>query len=262
MMSMRRMLPFTIVMLLVMQTTLVHVATPVQAASGRGGTNDDFTVNTITVGNASASADQWIQSDGSVMDYIFIDQTIDVTVTVQRFGQSGIGEDAPVSLDIVHPIGFVMESFSFNTNLLTGGQSYNHVIQWTPTAAHSVLNTTTNDLSGGLILRATVAFSDDDKNTNDVREKTVPVPLPPTSWKIGRRNLALSSFRASTLLLVATPLPRARGKPMPPAAPPVRSTGVILRRVATIPPTAKPRDWSTLATCRAIPATPMLRTPD
>lgn len=177
MMSMRRMLPFTIVMLLVMQTTLVHLATPAQAASGRGGTNDDFTVKTITVGNASVSADQWIQSDGSVMDYIFIGETVEVTVTVQRFGQSGIGEDAPVSLDVVHPIGFVMESFNFNTNLLTGGQSYNHVIQWTPTAAHSVLNTTTNDLSGGLILRATVAFSDDDKNTNDVREKTVPVAV-------------------------------------------------------------------------------------
>ncbi len=177
MMSMRRMLPFTIVMLLVMQTTLVHVATPVQAASGRGGDNDDFTVKSITLGNTSAPAQQWIQSDGAVVNYIFIGTPIEVKVTIQRFGLSGIGEDAPVTLDIVHPIGFVMESFSFNTNLLTGGQSYNHIVEWTPTAAHSILNTTTNDLSGGLILRATVAFSDDDKNNNDQREKVVPIAV-------------------------------------------------------------------------------------
>ena len=145
----------------------MNLAVPAQAASGRGGTNDDFTVRTISIGNASVTADQWIQSDGSVMEYIFIDRTIEVTVSVQRYGQSGIGEDAPVRLDVVHPIGFVMESFNFNTNLLTGGQSYNHVIEWTPTAAHSILNTSTNDLSGGLILRATVTFDDDDKNEND-----------------------------------------------------------------------------------------------
>jgi hypothetical protein len=111
------------------------------------------------------------------MDYIFVGETIEITVSIQRFGQSGIGEDAPVTLEVVHPIGFVMETFAFDTNLLTGGQSYNHLLTWTPTAAHSILNTTTNDLSGGLILRGTVAFADDDKNTNDQREKTVPVAI-------------------------------------------------------------------------------------
>ena len=177
MMSMRRMMPFTIVMLLLLQTLAMNLAVPAQAASGRGGTNDDFTVRTISVGNASVAADQWIQSDGSVMEYIFINQDIEVTVSIQRYGQSGIGEEAPVRLDVVHPIGFVMESFNFNTNLLTGGQSYNHIIKWTPTAAHSILNTTTNDLSGGLILRATVTFDDDDKNENDQRDKIVPVAV-------------------------------------------------------------------------------------
>ena len=177
MMSMRRLMPFTIVMLLVMQTTALNFVTPAEAASGRGGTNDDFTVKSITIGNASVSADQWVQSDGSVVDYIFIDQTIEVTVAIQRFGQSGIGEEAPVQLDIVHPIGFVMESFNFNTTLLTGGQSYNHILEWTPSAAHSILNTSTNDLTGGLILRATVTFSDDNTNANDEREKVVPVAV-------------------------------------------------------------------------------------
>jgi len=88
------------------------MVTPAQAASGRGGTNDDFTVKSITIGNASVAADQWVQSDGTVMDYIFVGETIEITVSIQRFGQSGIGEDAPVTLEVVHPIGFVMETFN------------------------------------------------------------------------------------------------------------------------------------------------------
>ena len=176
-MSMRRMMPFTIVVLLLMQTLAMNMVVPAQAASGRGGTNDDFTVKSISLGNATVEADQWVQSDGTVVDYIFMDQTIEVTVVVQRFGASGIGDAAPVSVDIVHPVGFIMESFDFTTNPLTGGQSYNQVFTWSPSAAHSVLNTSTNDLSGGLIIRATVNFADDDKNANDARDKTVPVAV-------------------------------------------------------------------------------------
>ncbi len=176
-MSMRRMMPFTIVVLLLMQTLAMNFVVPAQAASGRGGTNDDFAVKTVVLGNATVPADQWVQSDGSVIDYIFMDQAIDVTITVQRFGASGIGDETPVSVDIVHPIGFVMESFDFTTTPLTGGQSYNQIIQWTPTAAHSILSTSTNDLSGGLIVRATVNFADDDRNGNDELEKVVPVAV-------------------------------------------------------------------------------------
>ena len=176
-MSMRRMMPFTIVVLLLMQTLAMNMVVPAQAASGRGGTNDDFTVKSISIGNATVAADQWVQSDGTVVDYIFMDRTIEVTVAVQRFGASGIGDTAPVSVDIVHPIGFIMESFDFTTNPLTGGQSYNHVFSWSPSAAHSILNTSTNDLSGGLIVRAVVNFADDDKNANDQREMTVPVAV-------------------------------------------------------------------------------------
>ena len=176
-MSMRRMMPFTIVMLLLMQTLAMNLVVPAEAASGRGGTNDDFTVKSITLGNATAPAEQWVQSDGTVMDYIFMEDEIEITVSVQRFGASGIGDSAPVSVDIVHPVGFVMESFDFTTNPLTGGQSFNEVIEWTPSAAHSILNTTTNDLSGGLIIRATVNFADDDKNANDQRDKVVPVAV-------------------------------------------------------------------------------------
>ena len=176
-MPMRRMMPFTIVVLLLMQTLAMNLAVPAQAASGRGGTNDDFTVKSISVGNASVPAQTWVQSDGSVVDYIFMDKTVEVTITVQRFGASGIGDEAPVSLDVVHPVGFVMESFSFTTTPLPGGQSFNQVVEWTPTAAHSILNTTTNDLSGGLILRASVTFDDDDRNANDQRDEIIPVAV-------------------------------------------------------------------------------------
>ena len=164
MMTMRRLMPFTIVMLLLMQTVALNLVTPAQAASGRGGTNDDFTVKSISVGNTSSPAEQWVQSDGTVMDYIFVGDSVEITVSIQRYGSSAIQEVAPVSLDIVHPIGFVMESYSFNTPLMTGGQTYNHNLVWAPSAAHSILNTTTNDLSGGLILRAAVTFSGDDRN--------------------------------------------------------------------------------------------------
>ena len=117
-MPMRRMMPFTIVVLLLMQTLAMNLAVPAQAASGRGGTNDDFTVKSISVGNASVPAQTWVQSDGSVVDYIFMDKTVEVTITVQRFGASGIGDEAPVSLDVVHPVGFVMESFTFTLSLI------------------------------------------------------------------------------------------------------------------------------------------------
>lgn len=182
-MSMRRMMPFTIVVLLLMQTVAMNLVVPAEATSGRGGTNDDFTVKTITIGNSSTPAEQWVQSDGTVMDYIFMEDTIEVTITVQRFGTSGIGKASPVSVDIVHPIGFVMESFDYTTPPLTGGQSNNHIFEWTPTAAHSILNTTTNDLSGGLIIRAVANYASDDRNENDDREKVVPVAVAANSME-------------------------------------------------------------------------------
>ena len=181
-MSMRRMMPFTIVVLLLMQTLAMNLVVPAEAASGRGGTNDDFTVKSISVGNASAPAEQWVQSDGTVVDYIFMNQPVEITISVQRFGASGIGDASPVSVDIVHPVGFVMESFDFTTSPLTGGQSYNHIIEWTPTAAHSILNSSTKDLTGGLIIRAVANFADDDKTKMTTERCPFPLPSPPTKW--------------------------------------------------------------------------------
>ena len=176
-MNMRRMTPYTLVILMLLQSFALMLAPPVEAASGRGGTNDDYTVKSISIGNATTPASQWIQSDGGALDYIFVDESIEVKVTVQRFGTGAIGETAPVTLEVLHPIGFVMETYTWNTNPLTGGQQDVHVMPWSPTAAHSILNTSTNDLTGGLILRASVAFGDDTRNENDVRDETVPVAI-------------------------------------------------------------------------------------
>ena len=176
-MNMRRMTPYTLVILMLLQSFALMLAPPVEAASGRGGTNDDYTVKSIALGNSSSPVSQWVQSDGEVMDYIFIDNPIEVKVTIQRFGTGAIGETAPVTLQVVHPVGFVMETYTWDTNPLTGGQQDVHTMAWSPTAAHSVLNTSTNDLSGGLILRVSVNFGDDTRNENDARDETVPVAI-------------------------------------------------------------------------------------
>ena len=66
----------------------------------------------------------------------------------------------------------MIESFTWTTELMAGGQEKEHTITWNP-QAHSVLNTTTNELTGGLIC-ASVNYTDDDDN-NDILEKQVPI---------------------------------------------------------------------------------------
>ena len=71
-----------------------------------------------------------------------------------------------------------MQTWSWNTSELIGsiGSDTNSVV-WTPDVAHSILNTTTNELHGGLILRASVDYPQDDRNENDVKEQAVPVAI-------------------------------------------------------------------------------------
>jgi len=93
-------------------------------------------------------------------------------------GGSQLGAKATsATLEVIHPIGFVMETFSWTSGDLIGGQGASESFVWTPSAAHSILNTTTNDLSGGLILRATVSYPGDDRNDNDQMEQSVPVAI-------------------------------------------------------------------------------------
>ncbi|MEC8078884.1 MAG: hypothetical protein VX150_03095 [Candidatus Thermoplasmatota archaeon] len=149
-----------------------------QGAQGRGGSKDDFLVNTISVGNVSSPTSVWIQPDGAAMPYVFMDESVEITVEVRRLGNAQLGKSAPVTLEVVHPIGYVMQTWSWDTSELIGsiGSDTNSVV-WTPDVAHSILNTSTNELHGGLILRASVDYPQDDRNENDVKEQAVPVAI-------------------------------------------------------------------------------------
>ena len=61
----------------------------------RGGSNDDFRISGISLGNATLSPEVWIQSDGSEMEYIFMNDQIEVGVEVTRGGTSFTEKFAP-----------------------------------------------------------------------------------------------------------------------------------------------------------------------
>jgi len=173
--TMRRISPVLIVLVFLMQSAALMVAPTSHAASARGGSNDDFTIWDITFGQENMST--WVQSDGTIQPYTFQDKKITISVNVKRLGNSQIEKTTNATLEIVHPIGFVMETFSWTTEPMTGGQEKLQTLTWTPTAAHSILNTTTNDLSGGLILRGTVSYPLDDRNTNDILDEILPIAV-------------------------------------------------------------------------------------
>ena len=176
-MTMRRSIPMFLIALMVFQTASLLVVDSAEATSGRGGQNDDFFVDKITLGNVSNPAHTWVQSDQSTVDYLVMGQEVEVAVRVKLGGSSLTGKSAEVLVEIVHPIGFVVESSNFTTPDLLAGQSHEVSYLWTPMIAHSILNTSTNDLTGGLIVRGTVLYSADDRNENDMLEQAVPVAI-------------------------------------------------------------------------------------
>ncbi len=176
---MRRITPLTLVALMLLQTLAMGIGAPVSAADARGGVNDDWKVVRITVGNANNSAEVWTQSNGTTVDYLFEGDSIQIEMEIQRTGGSFSAKTSDAMIQIIHPIGYVMETFAWTSGDLIGGQSETKSFLWTPTAAHSILDTTSNDLSGGLILRAMVDkdSNNDDRNDNDMLEKTVPIAI-------------------------------------------------------------------------------------
>ena len=170
---MRRVSNVALVALLLLQTMALGLSNPVHA----GGVNDDFRVTDISIGNASVMPDTWVQSDGATVEYIFEFEPIEISMSIVRGGSQFSAKATSATLEVVHPVGFVMETFSWTSGDLIGGQGASESFVWTPTAAHSILNTTTNDLSGGLILRATVSYPADDINENDQMEQSVPVAI-------------------------------------------------------------------------------------
>lgn len=177
-MLMRRLTSLTLVALFLLSSLSSFYAPPAEAASARGGSKDDFSIYSIVVGNQSASPEQWVQPDGSVVEYVLQGSQFEVEIKVYRDGQpTSPPKQTEAKLEVVHPIGFVMETFYWVTGDMAGSAKDTKLIQWSANDAHSILNTTTNELTGGIILRASVNFSQDDRNDNDVKEKVIPVAI-------------------------------------------------------------------------------------
>ena len=212
---MRRSIPLLLISLMLFQTASMLVMDSAEATSGRGGSNDDFQLFRITVGNSTDSANTWVQSDQSTIDYIVVGDEIEINVEIKRLGNSQIGRTATGTIDIVHPIGFVIESYSWTTDEMVAGQIKTGSYTWMPMIAHSILNTTTNDLTGGLIIRASVFYSGDDRNENDVLEQTVPVAVMKDSFDGQLLQSTLQhSFLDVIQRVVAMQLLVAVGKPI------------------------------------------------
>ena len=174
-MNMRKSLPLFLVSLLLMQSILSISVQNVEATMGRGGSTDDFSVTEISINSTSAS--QWIQPDGSVMLYVAKGDLVEISVEVKRGGASLQGSNATVTVEMVHPIGFVMNTTSWSTTPLLGSQSFTDSFEWEAFVAHSYLDVSNNELSGGIIIRAHVFNPSDDRNENDMMEKALPVAL-------------------------------------------------------------------------------------
>ena len=177
-MMMRRLSSISLVTLLLLQTLALNYVPEAEAASARGGSKDDFSIFSIEIGNASLATETWIQPNGDVQEYLLQDDLVEVTITVFKDGAvTGTQKQTDAKLEIVHPIGFVIEEFTWTTDLMPGGGKDEYTILWNPQEAHSVLNTSTNELTGGLILRGSVNFTNDDRNDNDIMEKQVPIAV-------------------------------------------------------------------------------------
>ncbi|GIR77226.1 MAG: hypothetical protein CM15mP79_1630 [Methanobacteriota archaeon] len=45
-----------------------------------------------------------------------MDESVEITVEVRRLGNAQLGKSAPVTLEVVHPIGYVMQTWSWDTS--------------------------------------------------------------------------------------------------------------------------------------------------
>ena len=140
----------------------------------------DWTITDITVGNSTEAAESWVQPDGSALDYLLRGTRYEVGITFKNAGTGQFAASAVGTLDIVHPIGFVIDSWSFNLSM-QGGQAESQIIEWIPDAAHSILDDDGN-LHGGIILRGWVESTVSGQESealmvNNQYEEQVPVAL-------------------------------------------------------------------------------------
>ena len=79
---MRRLTSLTLVALFLFSSLSAFYATPAEAASAKGGSKDDFSIFSIVVGNESVGPEQWVQPDGSVVDYVMQGERLEVEIKV------------------------------------------------------------------------------------------------------------------------------------------------------------------------------------
>ena len=157
-------------------------ATNEQDTSGRAAV--DFTVIDVSVGNTTTPAETWDQPDGTSLDYMLRGVRYEVKITFKNAGTGSFARDSIGTLDAVHPIGFVMESWTFNLTgqqgSMQGGQQRQMIVEWTPEAAHSILDDD-GHLHGGVIFRGTITSTitglEDGSLDNNVYDESVPIAL-------------------------------------------------------------------------------------
>tara|TARA_B110000444_G_scaffold4107_1_gene3857 strand:- start:22344 stop:25883 length:3540 start_codon:yes stop_codon:yes gene_type:complete len=134
----------------------------------------DFSVLEIELGNSSNIPMQWEQPDSSFQEYLIKGDAIQINVTFIQNGFTPTQVTANATLQVWHPIGFLIKKWDFNVTL-SSSQSARLDFIWTPNTAHSALSGD-GFLSGGMIIVGLVdAGLQDGDNTNDRVERSVPV---------------------------------------------------------------------------------------
>ena len=143
----------------------------------------DFEVTSIEIGTGSVSAMEWSQPDGSIEEYVIRGQEIQIEVTFTQAGTSSQPAYADASLQIWHPVGFMIDEFISNMTL-SGQQSVVQQITWTPNMSHSAIDET-GFLTGGIQLIGMVdgGLADDNQGNNDLM-RLMPVAI----WQDSMEN--------------------------------------------------------------------------
>ena len=134
----------------------------------------DFRVSNIELGNSSSVPLVWEQPNSSTEEYLIKGNAIQVNVTFIQLGFQPTPVTANATLQVWHPIGFLITEWNFNVTL-SSSQSDRLGFIWTPNTAHS---TVTDDglLSGGMVLVGLVDAGLQDGNVDNNRfERVVPV---------------------------------------------------------------------------------------
>ena len=79
----------------------------------------DFEITSIEIGNQTRDAKEWTQPDGSILEYVMRDETIQINVTFTQAGSSGQPASAEGYLQIWHPIGFIIAEYNVSMLLLS-----------------------------------------------------------------------------------------------------------------------------------------------